>query len=62
LEGAKAVGAVAVIDTFGTGRGYDGQNLLGSRGEWQLRAQAVWKRREIAVLPDSPWGEVALES
>src|ERR1700693_4503224 len=30
--------------------------------DWQLPDQAVWKRREIAVLPDSAWGKVALES
>jgi hypothetical protein len=24
--------------------------------------QAVWKRSEISVLPDSAWGEVTLES
>jgi hypothetical protein len=32
------------------------------RGERPVRVQAVWKRREIAVLPDSAWGEVALVS
>jgi hypothetical protein len=28
----------------------------------QIRPQAVWKQREIAVLADSALGEVALES